>query len=88
MPWATTYGSASRYDVASAAASIRLFDIEVDPDAATYTDAQIATLRAGGANRVLAYLNIGSCEMTRSYWMTVPAGFVSCGANTNAQRGL
>jgi len=85
-PWVTFYGTARTTDVASAAATFRLFDIDVDPDGG-WTDAQLATLGAGGTNRVLSYLNIGSCERTRSYWATVPAGFTSCGANVAAQRG-
>jgi cysteinyl-tRNA synthetase len=73
--------------LATVASTFRIINIDVDPDAANFTDADIATLRAGGSNRVISYLNLGSCENYRTYWTTVPSGFVSCSANTAAQLG-
>lgn len=85
-PWVSFYGSAAEMgDLAKVAATYRVINIDADGN---FTDAQIATLKAGGKNRVISYLNIGSCENYRSYWTTVPSGFVSCEANTKAQRGL
>lgn len=87
-PWLSFYGTAAEMgDLAKAASTFRVLNIDVDPDGANFTKAQIATLRAAGKNRVISYLNLGSCENYRSYWNTVPSGFVSCKANTKAQRG-
>ena len=34
----------------------------------------LATLKGGGQNRVLSYLNVGSCESYRDYYAQAPAG--------------
>lgn len=86
-PWVSYYGPASGIDVGRVAATFRVINIDADPGAGNFTDGDLATLRAGGANRVLSYLNLGSCEKSRTYWTTAPAGLVSCGANTAAQLG-
>src|SRR5256885_168998 len=44
-------------------------------------------LHAGGKNRVISYLDVGSCESFRSYWSTAPAPLKSCNANTAAKLG-
>jgi cysteinyl-tRNA synthetase len=86
--WAVYYGQASKIDLAQAASTFKVFVIDADPGLGpAFSAVQIATLKAGGA-RVLSYLNLGSCETFRTYWNTVPAGFVSCGANTAAQLGF
>jgi cysteinyl-tRNA synthetase, unknown class len=83
--WAVYYGQASNVDLAKAASTFKVFVIDADPGLGpAFSATQIATLKAGGA-RVLSYLNLGSCETFRTYWSSVPAGFVSCGANTAAQ---
>jgi cysteinyl-tRNA synthetase len=69
------------------AGAFRVINIDADPDEENFTDAQIQILKAGGKNRVLSYLNVGSCENTRSYWSKAPANFVPCSANQEAQRG-
>jgi cysteinyl-tRNA synthetase len=69
------------------AATFRIMDIDADPDMGNFTAPQIKQLQNGGANKVLSYLNLGSCENFRGYWSTVPAGFLSCSANTAAQLG-
>lgn len=85
-PWVSFYGTATEMgDLAKVAATFRILNIDADDN---FTNAQIATLKNGGKNRVISYLNVGSCETYRSYWTTVPSGFVSCKANTKAQRGL
>ncbi|MBI2390782.1 MAG: endo alpha-1,4 polygalactosaminidase [Deltaproteobacteria bacterium] len=87
-PWVSFYGTASEMgDLAKVAATFRVINVDVDPDGGNFTDAQLATLRAGGKNRVISYLNLGACETYRSYWATSPSGFLSCKANTKAHRG-
>lgn len=87
-PWVSFYGSAQLMgDLSRVASTFRLINIDADPDQGNFTPAQIATLRAGGTNQVISYLNLGACERTRSYWSSAPAGFVSCGSNVTAQLG-
>lgn len=86
-PWASFYGSASTIDLPKMAATYRIMDIDADPDMGNFTISQIKTLKNGGANKVLSYLNLGSCEKFRGYWSKVPTGFVSCSANKTAQLG-
>jgi cysteinyl-tRNA synthetase, unknown class len=82
-PWVSFYGPASDVDVAKLATTFRVLNIEADPDAANFTDAQIAALKAGGQNRVISYLNVGSCETYRSYW----AKCMASGALTSVYDG-
>jgi cysteinyl-tRNA synthetase len=87
-PWLSFYGSSAQLgDLTRAAATFRIINIDADPGVGNFAPAEIAQLRAGGQNRVISYLNLGSCEMFRSYWSTAPAGLKSCGANTAAQLG-
>ncbi|WP_232438927.1 endo alpha-1,4 polygalactosaminidase [Burkholderia ubonensis] len=86
-PWMTYYGDASGLDLNRAATTYRVMDIDLDPGVGNFTAAQVATLKNNGQNKVLSYLNLGSCEHWRDYWNSAPSGFVSCGANTAAQRG-
>lgn len=84
--WIAYYGSASAINIAQVAATFKLIIIDADPGTGTpaFSAAQITALKANGA-KVLSYLNFGACEKSRTYWNTVPSGFVSCGANTAAQ---
>ncbi|WCM21077.1 endo alpha-1,4 polygalactosaminidase [Paraburkholderia bryophila] len=86
--WAVYYGNASGLTLSQVASTFKLIVIDADPGTGTpaFSAAQIAALKANGA-KVLSYLNLGACEKSRSYWNTVPSGFVSCGANTAAQLG-
>lgn len=86
-PWVSYYGNVARLDLARMANTFRLIDIDADPDQGNVTPAQIATLKAGGKNRVISYLNLGACERFRSYWHHAPAGFLPCGSNHRAQLG-
>ncbi|WP_230941856.1 endo alpha-1,4 polygalactosaminidase [Burkholderia stagnalis] len=86
-PWMTYYGPASSLDLNRAATTYRVMDIDLDPGTGNFTAANVATLKNNGQNKVLSYLNLGSCEHWRSYWSSVPSGFVSCSANTAAQAG-
>lgn len=87
-PWVSFYGSARQAgDLDRIAATFRLINIDADPDAGNFTPAQIRTLKAGGRNTVLSYLNIGSCERSRRYFTHAPAGLVPCGSNRAAQLG-
>lgn len=86
-PWLSYYGSGDDIDLARVAQTYRLIDIDADPSQGNFTPAQIATLKAGGRNRVISYLNLGSCERFRSYWQQAPAGFISCAANYRAHLG-
>lgn len=86
-PWMTFYGAATSLDLNRAASTYRIMDIDLDPGTGNFTAANVATLKNNGQNKVLSYLNLGSCEHWRDYWNNVPSGFVSCGANTAAQAG-
>jgi cysteinyl-tRNA synthetase len=88
-PWVSFYGDAAKIgDLQKAARAFRIINIDADPTAANFTKAQITTLKNGGLNRVISYLNLGSCETYRSYWNAAPAGILSCDANNAAKRGL
>ncbi len=85
-PWVSFYGTARQMgDLRRVAATFRLINIDADPAAGNFTRADIATLRAGGRNTVLSYLNVGACERYRSYWRTAPPGMIPCAANQAAQ---
>ncbi|MFM0594747.1 endo alpha-1,4 polygalactosaminidase [Paraburkholderia dilworthii] len=86
--WAVYYGDASGLTLSQVASTFKLIVIDADPGTGTpaFSATQIAALKANGA-KVLSYLNLGACEKSRTYWSTVPSGFVSCGANTAAQLG-
>ncbi len=90
-PWISFYGTAAQMGkLEEVARTFRVLDIDADPGdngVGNFTAAQLATLRAGGKNRVISYLNLGSCETWRTYWSKVPKGFVSCGANKAAHLG-
>ncbi len=89
-PWVSFYGTAAQMgDLTKAASTFRIFNIDADPGdgGGNFTTAQITTLKNGGKNKVISYLNLGSCENTRTYWSKVPTGFVSCSANTAAHAG-
>lgn len=87
-PWAIVQAGASDIgDLARVASTFRVLVVDADPDLGRFDDAQIATLHADGKNRVLSVLDVGACSSARTYWTTVPAGFVSCSANTAAQLG-
>jgi cysteinyl-tRNA synthetase len=73
-------------DLAKAAATFRVLNIDADPGTGNFTPAQIAQLRNGGQNRVISYLDVGSCEHYRSWWSAAP-GFTPCAANKAAQIG-
>lgn len=81
-PWASFYGTAAQMgDVAKVAATYRVLDIDADPQddgEGNFTDAQIMALRANGHNRVLSYLDLGSCEKFRTYWSHAPAPLKPC----------
>jgi cysteinyl-tRNA synthetase len=74
-------------DLARLASTFRVINLDADPDAANITPDEIEALKAGGKNRVISYLDVGSCESYRSYWDSVPAGFTSCHDNVAAQLG-
>ncbi|MBX3219292.1 MAG: endo alpha-1,4 polygalactosaminidase [Labilithrix sp.] len=87
-PWVSFYGSAAQMrDLSRVARTYRIINVDADPGARNFTDAELEVLRAGGKNRVLSYMNVGSCETFRTYWSTAPRGLVPCAANVDAQRG-
>ena len=87
-PWLSYYGRASGMgSLATVADTFHIMDVDLDPGLGNFSTTDVATLKNGGKNLVLSYLNIGSCESFRTYWTTVPSGFVSCNANTSAQLG-
>lgn len=91
-PWVAFYGTAAQMgDLDRVARTFRIIDIDVDPTAdgvGNFSDAQIRALKDDGHNRVLSYLNLGSCERFRTYWSNAPDGFVPCGVNREAWLGL
>ncbi len=78
FPWVSFYGSAENIDLNRVAQYFRIINIDVDPDIGNFTDDQIKLLKNGGKNRVISYLNVGSCENWRSYYKNNPPGFKSC----------
>jgi cysteinyl-tRNA synthetase, unknown class len=87
-PWVSFYGSAAEMgDLARVARTYRIINLDADPGAGNFNDAQLRVLKAEGKNVVLSYFNIGACEHYRTYWSSAPPGIVACGANKAAQRG-
>ena len=87
-PWMSDYGPAATLgDLGKAAQAFRIINIDADPDIGNFTPAQIVQLKAGGRNRVISYLNLGSMESFRAYWTHVPAGFVPGRDNAAAHLG-
>jgi cysteinyl-tRNA synthetase len=87
-PWLSFYGAAEDLgDLAAIAARYRILNVDADPDQGNFTPAQLATLRAGGKNRVLGYLNLGAVETWRDYWATAPAGLTPARDLRTAQLG-
>jgi cysteinyl-tRNA synthetase len=77
-------------DLARVARTFRIIDIDVDPTSdgvGNFSDEQIRLLQNGGDNRVLGYLDLGSCERFRTYWSRAPGGIVPCEANREAWLG-
>ena len=74
-------------DLKRVASTFRVINIDADPDGANFTSEQITTLKGGGQNRVISYLNLGACEQFRAYYQSAPSGLASCAQNTAAQRG-
>lgn len=77
-PWVSFYGPGEGLDLAKVASAFRVINIDADPDGGNFTKVQIEALKNGGKNRVISYLNVGSCEEFRSYWDAAPAGHASC----------
>lgn len=89
-PWVSFYGAADDLgDLGALARRFRVINIDADPADGdpNFTPAQIAFLKQGGANKVISYLDLGSCERFRTYWSKVPSGFVGCAANVKAHLG-
>ncbi len=89
-PWVSDYGPAARMgDLGKVARTFRIINVDLDPGDGhgNFTRAQVIRLKAGGRNRVLSYLNLGSMESGRTYWSRVPAGFVSGQSNSAAHLG-
>ncbi len=79
-PWVSFYGAIADVDAAKVAATFRIINIDADPDAGN-TKAEIESLKGGGQNRVISYLNLGSCESFRTYYDTAPPGHASCSSS-------
>jgi cysteinyl-tRNA synthetase len=86
-PWVSYYGGADGVDLDQVADTFRIINIDADPGAGNFTAAQIGQLKADGRNRIISYLNLGAVERSRSYWSTVPKGFVAPRDNSKAQLG-
>ena len=83
-PWQAYHEPSEGLDLDRLAQTFRLIDIDADPALARFTPEEIATLKAGGRNRVISYMNVGTCESWRTHWTTAP-GCTPCGENTAAQ---
>ena len=77
-PWVSFYGGVQHLDLGTLASSFRIINLDADPDGGNITNAQIVTLQANGQNKVISYLDVGSCENFRSYYDHAPAGHASC----------
>src|SRR5688500_16946367 len=87
-PWVSFYGAAAKAGpIDKLAARFRVLNIDADPGVGAWTPAQIVALKAGGRNRVISYMNVGSCETFREYFTKGPAGITPCKDNLRAQRG-
>ncbi len=87
-PWVSCYGPAAQMgDLGRVAQTFRIINIDADPGSGNFSPAQITQLKAGGRNKVISYLNLGSMESGRTYWTRVPAGFVSGQDNQAAHLG-
>jgi cysteinyl-tRNA synthetase len=83
-PWLAYYGQANDLgDLDAIAKTYRLFVIQ----ATSFDALQIAKLQAGGRNRVLTYLDLGSVEHSASWWNDAPTGFLPAGQAKAAQIG-
>jgi cysteinyl-tRNA synthetase len=71
-PWVSYYGAAGDTDLRRMASTFRILNVDADPAEENFTPEDIAALRAGGRNRVLSYLNVGSVETFRDYWSRAP----------------
>ena len=60
--------------------TFRIINIDADPGVARLDPGEIAELKAGGRNRVISYMNVGSCEAFREYFTKVAAR-ASCPAS-------
>jgi cysteinyl-tRNA synthetase len=90
-PWVSDYGPAVRMgNLDKVARTFRIINVDLDPGNGhgNFTRAQVIQLKAGGRNKVLSYLNLGSMESDRTYWTHVPAGFMSGRDNKAAHLGL
>jgi cysteinyl-tRNA synthetase len=87
-PWVSFYGPARNVmPLDRVAKKFRIINLDADPGVGAFSPAQIQQLKAGGTNRVISYMNVGSCETYREYWKEAPPGFMSCKQNMRAQRG-
>jgi cysteinyl-tRNA synthetase len=87
-PWVSFYGPARAVmPLEKVARTFRVINIDADPGVGAFTPAQIRVLKAGGRNRVISYMNVGSCENFRDYFKSAPRGMVPCKDNLRAQKG-
>ncbi len=78
FPWVSFYGSADGVDLKRVKEYFRIINIDADPDTGNFTDRQIEYLKNDSINKVILYLNVGSCENWRTYYKKDPSGFKSC----------
>ena len=88
VPWVAFHGRADQIgDLAKVASTFRLIAVDADPDGRGMSRADLATLRAGGRNIVLGFLNIGFCDRGQSIWLSAPDGLLPCFADPVAHIG-
>jgi cysteinyl-tRNA synthetase len=87
-PFLAFHGRAAQMgDLTQVAQQYRLIAVDAEPGDQRFTREELATLRAGGRNIVLGFVNVGFCDRAQPYWNTAPDGLLPCVANQSAQIG-
>lgn len=82
------HGRASQLgDLNQVASTFRVIAVDADPRDSKFSRQDVATLRSGGRNIVLGFLNVGFCDRTEACWSSAPDGLLSCVHNLAAQIG-
>lgn len=85
-PFVAFHGRAEQMgDLAEVAATFRVIAVDADPLNRKFTRQDLATLRAGGRNIVLGFLNVGFCDRAQAAWSTASEGILPCVGNLGAQ---
>lgn len=87
-PFVAFHGRAEQMgDLGEIAATFRVIAVDADPANHKFTRQDLATLRDGGRNIVLGFLNVGFCDRSQASWSTASEGVLPCVGNLGAQIG-